>query len=164
MSLVKTKGTKSTKAMNKERILKLARTVSYIACLVLFLAWMFNAIENYLLMPTTSKVALKYGDDNRKNATFPSMTFCKIPMRVENISKIWNDASPCRNDTPLSRPYFLSYMEACLESGSKEKLSEIIDRVTYNPEEVFRSIITIPIGVSPLENDDDWKKFKNQIP
>ena len=142
--------------MNKEKVFELLRITCYSIFLCLFFAWLINAVENYISMPTTTKVALKYGDDNKKNISFPTLTFCKKPV---TYTKLWNDAPFCGNKTVLSSPYFLSYMEACLESNSNETVSELLARVTYNASEVFSGIKTDPPGSSPLQLPEDWKKI-----
>ena len=92
--------------------------------------------------------------------SYPTLTFCKNPA---TYTKLWNDAPFCGNNTILSCPYFLSYMEACLESNSNQTVSELFSRVTYNASEVFSAIKTDPPGSSPLQLPEDWKRYKDKI-
>ena len=153
----------SLQSMKLEKAVKVIRTSFYLTCLFLFLVWLANAVENYVSKPTTTKVTLKYGDDNKKNATFPSLTFCKLPMRVGPESKLWKGTIPCVNNSVLSNPYFLSYLEVCLESGINETVSELIKKVTYDVDEVLVDIQTLPTGSSPLKTNDEWKSFKDSV-
>ena len=150
-----------------EKVFKVIRLICYLTCFGLFLVWLGNAMKSYLAMPKTTNVSLKYGDDNKKNASFPSITFCKGPFgRFEEggmTMMVWNNNTACSKNSRLEKPYFLSYIEDCLESGNNETVSELVNKVTYNPNEVFVNINTRPEGSSPLKNGNEWKDFQDRI-
>ena len=151
-------------SMKLEKAIKIIRTIFYLTCLILFLVWLANAIENYLAKPTTTNVKLKYGDDNKKNATFPSITICKSPMNVGQESKLWNQIAPCDNNTlQLSSPKFLSYLEVCLESGSNLTVPELVKKVTYNMSEIFGNVQTSPAGSTILTSRSQFIEAIDKI-
>ena len=150
--------------MKLGKTFKCLRNFCYITCLVLFLFWLFNAVKNYLSLPTTTHVFMKYGDDNLKNAKFPSLTICKLPMETGNELKLWKGVKPCINnsrwDSPA--PYFLSYLEACLESENNETVEELISKVTYNATDNIMDIGTYPAGSTVLTGKE-FRNYANQI-
>ena len=148
--------TNTIKMVNKENMIKLFRLICYLTCLGLFLIWLMNAVQNYMKMPKTTNMALRYGDDNKKNATFPSITFCKVPMWIGQ--ELWNEATPCSNNVDLSPPYFLSYLEVCLESGINLSVAELVEKVTYNKSKVIKAIQMFPPGRLTLKLNDEIRK------
>ena len=150
--------------MEFNETMKCLRTFCYITCLSLFIAWLINAVENYVSMPTTSKFSLKYGDDGKKNARFPLVSICRMPNKANATSmRLWNDAEPCKNMTILSKPYFLSYLETCLENEKDVTVSELMERVTYDVDEVFNTIQTYPTEATPLKDPKAWQEYKKKI-
>ena len=143
--------------------LKFLRFFCYVTCLSLFVAWLINAVENYVSMPTTTKYTLKYGDDGKKNARFPLVSICRMPSVSNGSMKLWNNAEPCKNMSVLSKPYFLSYLETCLENDKDQSVTELIDKVTYDIDQVFRYIITFPSKATKLNSTQAWQKHKKQI-
>ena len=153
--------------MEFNETMKCLRTFCYITCLSLFVAWLINAVENYVSMPTTSKFSLKYGDDGKKNARFPLVSICRVPTFTTQGNtttvNLWNNAEPCKNMPKLSKPYFLSYLEACLENDKDVLVSELMEKVTYNVDEVFNTIQTFPIEATPLKDQKAWQEYKKDI-
>lgn len=150
--------------MNKEQPLKLIRTICYLTCLGFFLAWLFTAVQNYVSRPTTTHVFTKYGDDNMKNAIFPSLTICKLPMEIGNgnIMNLWKGAVPCGNKSAISKPYFLSYLEACLEYGTNESIDDLVERVTYDSRMDFMNIQIYPSEIGILKSGE-FKQHLDEI-
>ena len=60
-------------------------------------------------------------------------------------------------------PYFLSYIEDCLETNPNETLKNIIEKVTYDTKEIIESITIHPYKNTPLNKYSDWLKYKNEI-
>ena len=150
--------------MNIEIACTVFYRISYVLFLGIFIVWLINAIDNYSAFPTTSKFRLKYGDDGRKNARFPLVSFCRIPTKANHTTmKLWNDAKPCKNMSILSKPYFLSYLETCLENDKDVTVDELMERVTYNVDEVFNTIQTFPSEATPLKDPKAWQDYKKKI-
>ena len=146
-----------------DKIFKVVRLVFFLSCLCLFLIWLANALKSYLDMPKATNVSLKYGDDNKKNARFPSITFCKSPfVKMQGGGRftmmVWKNNTACSKNSLLQTPLFLSYLEDCLESGTNETVSELIEKVTYNASEVFMSIDS-----RLLKNGNDLKNYSDKI-
>ena len=141
--------------MKLGKTFKCLRNFCYITCLVLFSVWLFNAVQNYLSLPTTTHAFVKYGDDNLKNATFPAVTFCRLPIRSGPESKLWNSIAPCVNNSILSRPFFLNYLEVCLESKTNLSVAELVENVSYNKSEALLDIRTFHMEVL------NWKMAMN---
>ena len=149
--------------MKLGKTFKCLRNFCYITCLVLFSVWLFNAVKNYLSLPTTTHAFVKYGDDNLKNATFPAVTFCRLPIRSGPESKLWNSITPCVNNSVLSRPFFLNYLEVCLESKTNLSVAELVENVSYNKREALLDIRTFPYGSSQLKDGNEFEEYFDQI-
>ena len=78
-------------------------------------------------------------------------------------SKLWNAITPCVNNSILSRPFFLNYLEVCLESGTNFSMAELVENISYKKNETFYDIRTTPSGSSPLKTGDDFKDYMDQI-
>ena len=63
------------------------------------------------------------------------------------------------SDSLLIPPYFLSYIEDCLETKQNETLKEIIERVTYDTKEIIESMTIHP----DLKEYSDWLIHRNDI-
>ena len=156
------------KNINVEYTFKLVRIICYLICLGFFLVWLTNAVQNYAAMPTTTNVAIKYGDDNMKNATFPSITFCKRPYVDEfhwsgRKVFLWKKLEPCINKSSISEPYFLSYLEECLQSGTQQTVAELVKKVSYHMEDEIGYVYAEPEGNLSSKIENSFKKYMDKI-
>ena len=64
-----------------------------------------------------------------------------------------------------SPPYFLSYLEDCLKANKSNKVSDLIDHVTYEIEEMITGAFTsTPLEFQPPLNDSEvWKDYKDDF-
>ena len=96
--------------------------------------WSNHSISAYSDMPTASTLSLKYGEDGHKLVKFPLISICyyKRPIQVIEDNKYWKNKKFCKKP---EIPFFLSYLEGCLESGNNtNSLEELIKSITYKAQ------------------------------
>ena len=127
------------------------KTIVYILnsiCLLAFLVWLIHAISNYQSLATSSKISFKHGDDGDKMVRFPSVSICQSG-EYDNAGNVWNDVETC-NGLSTDPPYFLSYLEHCLESNVNTTLPELIQNVSFRYIDLVKIIYTFPSNKTPL--------------
>ena len=130
-------------------------------CLSAFIVWLIQAIDNYQSLATSSKVSFKYGDTGDKTVRFPSVTICQSGDFHTNEyadydyyngygSNLWKNVERCGDTSTTEPPYFLTYLEDCLESGKNETVLDLMEKVTFNVNELIGEIYTKPDNITPL--------------
>ena len=122
----------------------------------------------WLLHPLACQRSLWMPPSGDKLVRFPSVSICKqpyssVPKPTSNADiNLWKNITACNNDSLLSPPYFLSYLENCLETNENENVTNLIDKMSYDINTVTRSIETHPFDETPLKYGL-WENHKNQI-
>ena len=127
-----------------ESRVKVLQKVWYLICFSVFTVWLFLAIENYKSWPTVTNYKVKYGDDGNKKAKFPLVSICRLPTKVDDEMRLWQETNPCANLTKLSEPYFLSYLETCLESNIEIPVIVLMKSISYDEGEAIQNVLTLP--------------------
>ena len=137
--------------------------ICYAIFLVIFIIWLCNAVNTYQSLPTSSKVTYKYGDNGEKMVKFPSVTLCKEPNNI--WYNLWRGSSLDVSKTPgeicnlpigyfPNEPYFLTFMEDCLNTNDNKNVTEILKSISYNYQSherlSFIYIQTLPKNFTPL--------------
>ena len=130
-------------------------------CLSAFIVWLIQAIDNYQSLATSSKVSFKYGDTGDKTVRFPSVTICQSGDFHTNEyadydyyngygSNLWKNVERCGDTSTTEPPYFLTYLEDCLEYGDNETVLDLMEKVTFDITELIGDIYTKPDNKTPL--------------
>ena len=74
--------------------------------LILFLVWLYQAVNNYQSWATSSKVSYKYGDEGDKLVRFPSVSICQMGdfgaedksgiIYENNVGSVWKNVNMCQ--------------------------------------------------------------------
>ena len=98
---------------------------------------------------------------------YPLVTFCRMPNWKTYLA--WKNAESCGQ---LRYPYFLSYLEDCLESNenSNKPVIEILNKISYNTEDYLNHFMIKPYyGENNVFNENTpwdvnfWSKYKENI-
>ena len=139
--------------MDHRKIYKIIVTFFYAICFIAFFIWLIQAIDNYQSLATSSKVSFKHGDDGDKMVRFPSFSICESG-NFEDAAFIWKNMISCRGK--LSPPFFLSYLEDCLESKeNNDSIVELIKSITFEKQELISRIGTLPKENSFLNSEGE---------
>ena len=121
----------------------------YLIGLMAFSLWLYQANQKYQSWETSTKISYKHGDIGDKMVRFPSVSICQMGAFDSANSTLWKNVSPCKEfkDDP---PYFLKYLEDCLESDINMNLTELIQAVSFEPTDFILEVDTFPFENSPL--------------
>ena len=140
-------------------------------CLTAFIVWLIQAIDNYQSLATSSKVSFKYGDEGDKTVRFPSVSICQSgDFHINEYadygygSNLWKNVQRCGGSI-TEPPYFLTYLEDCLESGDNETVLDLMEKITFDITELIDDIYTKPDNKTPLTktSTNSWEKMITRI-
>ena len=158
--------------MTLERTHQVIWKSCYAFFVLLFVIWFFTAIGNYMTRSASSSVSLKFGDSGDKMVVFPVLTFCKY---LDPKAGLWRGIRyTCKGKEliNLQPPYFMNYINDCLEHDDSLEPEDLFDWLTYDVDDVILDVIfgnpEYPNDVTyhtPIigGNGPHWKTKRNQI-
>ena len=155
--------------MPLERTYKIIWNIFFAIFFTLFVIWLVSASQKYVMKTASSSVTMKLGDEGDKMVVFPVLTLCKSIDPKREFWKGITHACKGQNLTDLYPPYFIHYLKDCLEADPNLKVEDLITYLTYDYEEVVKSVIFIDaesqeelVGWRHYQ-DNFWKHQANEI-
>ena len=147
--------------MPLERTYKIIWRIFFTVFFTLFVIWLVSASQKYMMKTASSSVTMKLGDEGDKMVVFPVLTLCKSLDAKREFWKGITHACKGQNLTELDPPYFIHYLKDCLEADPNLKVEDLIKDLTYDYEEIVKSVIFI--DAESYEELVGWRHYRDNF-
>ena len=153
--------------------LNVIKYVLMVSCAIGLSFWSMSLYNRYLDQPTSSTVMMKFGDDDDQMVRFPIATLCREfefnEINTKNWTRAWRNQTLCKK--PKGAPYFLTYLEDCLEVNPNFSLNELLKNISYDIHELLpKDVLNLASfhGIEghddkPLDDHKNWDENKDKI-